>query len=69
MEKLIQANENELKLTRIDCDDKQRVIDQLRLQLKEFNAKVDSLNEEQLLAKGTTAQTVCVSVTESFFSY
>lgn len=52
VEKLIQANENELKLARSDCEEKQRAIDDLKIQLIDVNKNIVSLNEAQLKVKG-----------------
>lgn len=43
VEKRIQANENELKLTRLDGDEKRRVIDELRGQVRQLTEHIEKL--------------------------
>ncbi len=51
-EKLIQQNENELKLTRSDCDEKQELVNDLRKQLNDLKTRLNSLTRDQELTKG-----------------
>lgn len=52
---MIQANENELKLTRSDAEEKARLVEELRNQLKEVNQQISSINKAQEMNKGLTA--------------
>ena len=54
VEKLVQANENELKLTRSDAEEKQRLVEELRTQLKELNQQVNTINQAQEMTRGLT---------------
>lgn len=67
MEKLIQANENELKLTRIDAEEKQRMVEELRTQLQEINARIGDINTAQESSKGTVLLLSIVSICILFF--
>ncbi len=51
-DKLIQQNENELKLTRSDCDEKQELVNDLRKQLNDLKNKLNSLTRDQEMTKG-----------------
>ncbi|KAJ6219103.1 hypothetical protein RDWZM_004915 [Blomia tropicalis] len=51
IEKLIQANENELKLTRSDAEEKQRLVDELRTQVKELNQQIGSISKAKEMSK------------------
>ena len=53
VEKLIQANENELKLTRSDCAEKQRQVEQFKSQLDEMKKKMASVSQAQESFKGS----------------
>lgn len=52
IEKLVQANENELRLTRSDNEEKQRQIDNLRQQLQESKIKLSEALANQNEMKG-----------------
>ncbi|XP_075678945.1 uncharacterized protein LOC113790911 isoform X3 [Dermatophagoides pteronyssinus] len=52
VEKLIQANVNELKLTRSDNEEKQRLIDSLKVQLKDVRDELQQTYEQQGSLKG-----------------
>lgn len=55
---MIQANENELKLTRSDAEEKARIVEELRNQLKEVNQQINSIHKAQEMNKGSTFATL-----------
>lgn len=57
VEKLIQANVNELKLTRSDNEEKQRLIDSLKVQLKDVRDELQQTYEQQGSLKGIFSAT------------
>ncbi len=61
VEKLVQANENELKLTRSDAEEKQRLVEELRTQLKELSQQVNTINQAQEMTRGLTTA-FCLTV-------
>ena len=61
VEKLMQANENELKLTRSDAEEKQRLVEELRTQLKELSQQVNTINQAQEMTRGLTTA-FCLTV-------
>lgn len=52
VEKLIQANLNELKLTRSDNEQKQRLVDDLKMQLKQLKDQMQQADRQQGSLKG-----------------
>ena len=62
VEKLVQANENELKLTRSDAEEKQRLVEELRTQLKELNQQVNTINQAQEMTRGLTTFFLLISL-------
>lgn len=65
VEKRIQANENELKLTRLDAEEKQRVIDELRTQVRQLGEHIEKLMSTKETAR-TTFEADVARLTKEF---